>query len=69
MASKENKNFNDLYKELEAMVLLLEQGDLPLEEAIKTYEKANGLVKDLNDKLERAREKIVVEPNLSNEER
>ncbi|MFA5341600.1 MAG: exodeoxyribonuclease VII small subunit [Clostridia bacterium] len=55
-----NKDFNDLYKELENKVELLEKGELSLEQAVKTYTEGQELIKQLNEKLEKAREKMVV---------
>lgn len=55
-----DKNFNELYKELEINVELLEKGELSLEQAVKTYTQGQQLIKQLNEKLEKAREKMVV---------
>jgi len=46
-----NKDFNTLYRELEKKVELLEKGELPLEEAVKTYTEGQELIKLLNEKL------------------
>jgi exodeoxyribonuclease VII small subunit len=55
-----NKDFNELYKELEKKVELLEKGELSLEQAVKTYTEGQELIKLLNEKLDKAREKMVV---------
>ena len=55
-----NKDFNELYKELEKKVELLEKGELSLEQAVKTYSEGQELIKQLNEKLEKAREKMTV---------
>ena len=52
------KNFNELYKELEKKVELLEKGELLLEEAVKVYTEGNVIIKMLNEKLDKAREKM-----------
>ncbi|HOD92510.1 MAG TPA: exodeoxyribonuclease VII small subunit [Clostridia bacterium] len=55
-----NKDFNELYKELEQKVESLEKGELPLEQAVKIYTEGQELIKLLNEKLDKAREKMVV---------
>ena len=55
-----NKDFNTLYRELEKKVELLEKGELPLEEAVKTYTEGQELIKLLNEKLNKASEQMVV---------
>ena len=55
-----DKDFNELYKELEKIVEQLEKGELSLEVAVKTYTQGHELIKQLNEKLEKAREKMVV---------
>lgn len=45
----------------------LESGDLPLEEAIKEYEKAMKLLKKSTDLLEKAKGKIIKVSNVENE--
>jgi exodeoxyribonuclease VII small subunit len=52
------KNFNELYKELENKVELLEKGELLLEEAVKVYTEGNVIIRMLNEKLDKAREKM-----------
>lgn len=48
-----DKDFNELYKELEKIVEQLEKGELSLEEAVKTYTQGHELIKQLNEKLEK----------------
>ena len=55
-----NKDFNELYKEMEQKVESLEKGELPLEQAVKIYTEGQELIKLLNEKLDKAREKMVV---------
>lgn len=55
-----DKDFNVLYKELEKVVELLEKGELSLEQAVKTYTEGQELIIQLNAKLEKARDKMVV---------
>ncbi|MFA7672400.1 MAG: exodeoxyribonuclease VII small subunit [Clostridia bacterium] len=62
------KNFNELYKELEKKVELLEKGELLLEEAVKVYTEGNVIIKMLNEKLDKAREKMTVVDSGINEE-
>jgi exodeoxyribonuclease VII small subunit len=62
------KNFNELYKELEMKVELLEKGELSLEEAVKVYTEGNAIIKMLNEKLDKAREKMTVVDSGINEE-
>ena len=50
-----NKDFNELYKELEQKVESLEKGELPLEQAVKIYTEGQELIKLLNEKLDKAR--------------
>ena len=64
------KNFNELYKELEKNVELLEKGELLLEEAVKIYTESNAIIKMLNEKLDKAREKMtVVDAGISEEDK
>ncbi|HPB16398.1 MAG: exodeoxyribonuclease VII small subunit [Clostridia bacterium] len=63
-----NKDFNELYKELEKKVELLEKGELSLEQAVKTYTEGQELIKLLNEKLDKAREKMVVTDKIEQKE-
>ena len=59
---KENEkvSFETALKELEEIVQQLEQDDVPLEKAMKFYEKGMKLSKQCNDMLESAEEKMTV---------
>ena len=50
--------FESLSKQLEEVLLLLERGDLPLEEALAAYERGVALVRQCNDLLDRAEIRI-----------
>lgn len=50
--------FETLSKQLEEVLLLLERGDLPLEEALAAYERGVTLVRQCNDLLDRAEIRI-----------
>ncbi|OHX57165.1 exodeoxyribonuclease VII small subunit [Planococcus salinarum] len=58
MAEKEIK-FNDAMQQLEEIVRQLEQGDVPLEEALTLYQKGMELSKVCHDKLQNAEEQLV----------
>lgn len=47
-------SFEDLSRQLEEVLTLLERGDLPLEEALKAYESGVILVRQCNDLLDGA---------------
>ena len=55
----ENKSFEELMNELEIIVNQLEKGNLPLDEAVKMYQKGVEIANLLAKKLEEA--KLVVE--------
>ncbi len=50
--------FESLSKQLEEVLLLLERGDLPLEEALSAYERGVSLVRQCNDLLDKAEIRI-----------
>ncbi|RTZ89519.1 MAG: exodeoxyribonuclease VII small subunit [Deltaproteobacteria bacterium] len=52
------KNFEDAIKDLENLIQELEQGDLPLDEALKKFEEGIKLIKYCNKKLDEAEQKI-----------
>ncbi|HSJ36628.1 MAG TPA: exodeoxyribonuclease VII small subunit [Planococcus sp. (in: firmicutes)] len=58
MAEKEIM-FNDAMQQLEEIVRQLEQGDVPLEEALTLYQKGMELSKVCHDKLQNAEEQLV----------
>lgn len=58
MAEKEIK-FNEAMQQLEEIVRQLEQGDVPLEEALTLYQKGMELSKVCHDKLQNAENQLV----------
>lgn len=58
MPSKK-KTFEDNLKDLEAIVTQLENGDVPLEEAIEQFQKGMVLSKDLQKTLQEAEKTLV----------
>lgn len=58
MAEKEIM-FNDAMQQLEEIVRQLEQGDVPLEEALTLYQKGMHLSKVCHSKLQNAEEQLV----------
>lgn len=54
----EDLNFEDSLAQLEEIVNKLENGDVPLDDAIDEFDKAMKLVKACNDKLNAAEESI-----------
>ena len=58
MAEK-NMMFNDAMEQLEEIVKLLEQGDVPLEEALTLYQKGMELSKLCHDKLKNGETQLV----------
>lgn len=53
-----NDNFEAYLAELEDIVRMLEGGSLSLDESISAFEKAMGLVKLCNEKLESAEQRV-----------
>lgn len=51
-------SFENKIKELETIVKELENGDVPLDDAIDKYTKAMKLAKECSDKLNKATEKV-----------
>ncbi|NLU31095.1 MAG: exodeoxyribonuclease VII small subunit [Clostridiaceae bacterium] len=60
--SQENRNltYEEAAGELEKAIAVLEKGDLPLEESIQVFEKAIGLVRLCNMKLDEIEKKITI---------
>lgn len=60
MAAKkvENMSLEESMTELETLVSQLEQGDLPLEQALKQFERGVSLVRGSQDKLQQAEQKV-----------
>ena len=56
----ENMSFESALSELEAIVGHLELGDLPLEDALKQFERGIGLVRANEQKLQQAEQKIQI---------
>lgn len=57
---KKTQSFEEAITELEQIVLKLEQGDVPLEEAILFFKQGMELSKLCDDKLKRAQEQMTV---------
>ena len=55
---KEEKTFEENLNELEKIVKELEQGNIDLEKSIDKYTEAMKLVKECNDKLNNATQKV-----------
>lgn len=53
-------DFEQSLAELEATVERLEQGDLPLEEALKQFERGIGLARSCEEALKRAEQKVEI---------
>jgi len=58
MAKKEELNFEESIKKLEAIVKDLESGDTPLDDAINKFNEAMKLAKECNDRLKNAEDNI-----------
>ena len=54
----ENLGFEEALKELESLVAQLEQGDLPLDEALKAFERGVALTATCQKSLEQAEQKV-----------
>ena len=65
MARKTSTNFEKSLAELEQLVEAMEQGDLPLEEALKQFEKGISLAGNCQKALQNAEQKVkqLVEKN------
>ena len=57
-APKSRQSFEDLYKQLEAKVALLEQGGLSLDDSLAAYEEAVALAQRCQQLLEKAELRI-----------
>ena len=58
MAEKKEKKFDEAMAALEAIVARLESGELPLEEALATFEAGVALVRTLNQRLTDAEARV-----------
>ena len=56
---KKSESFETSVERLEKIVDALEQGDLPLEEALKLFQEGTGLVKKCTDLLDQAELSVV----------
>lgn len=56
--SKSDKKFEDKVGELEEIISVLENGDVPLDESIKKYTEAMKLVKECDAELTNIEEKV-----------
>lgn len=54
----EKMTFEQALEQLEAIIKRLEEGDIPLEEALENYQKGMELSKTCHDKLKYAEEKL-----------
>ena len=57
---EKKKSFEEAFKELEKLVVILERGECSLEEALKMYEKGMDLARLCEKKLESAEKKLKV---------
>jgi len=58
MSKKEELNFEESLKKLELIVKDLESGNVPLDDAIKSFNEAMTIAKTCDDKLKNAEESI-----------
>lgn len=56
--SKKDKKFEDKVAELEKIISVLENGDVPLDESINKYTEAMQLVKECDEELKKVEEKV-----------
>ena len=54
----ENLSFEEALEELEKLVAQLEQGDLPLDQALKVFERGVALTHSCQQSLEKAEQKV-----------
>ena len=57
---KEEKNFEELMKDLEEITNKLEKEDLSLDESVDLFEKGMKISKECNEKLEKAEKRITI---------
>ena len=67
MEKKEKKSFEDNLNELETIVKELEQGDVPLDEAITKFNQAMHLAKDCSKTIDEATKTVSKILNENNE--
>ncbi len=70
MAEKKEKSFEENLEKLENIVKKLENGDIPLDDAINEFNEAMKLAKICDDKLKSAEESLtkIVNPDGSTED-
>ncbi|HET8991761.1 MAG TPA: exodeoxyribonuclease VII small subunit [Candidatus Saccharimonadales bacterium] len=56
---KEGKSYKQLKEELDTVVSELQKDDLDVEQALKLYETGQGLIRDLEDYLQNAENKVI----------
>ena len=56
--ARKKENFEEALQKLEAIVTQMEEGDLPLEEALKSFEEGVRLAKFCTKKLDEAERKV-----------
>ena len=57
---EQSKSFEAAMKRLEEIVRTMEGGELPLEESLKLYEEAVGLIASASGKLDEAEQKVML---------
>lgn len=55
---KEEFNFEKELARLKDIVMKIQTNELPLDESIKLYEEGNKIIKELNDELKKAENKV-----------
>lgn len=58
--AKAEKNLETIFKELDDIIIKLEQGDIPLEDSFRLYNDGMKLVKKCNDSIDKVEKKLVV---------
>ncbi|GGA71414.1 exodeoxyribonuclease 7 small subunit [Neiella marina] len=56
----ENLSFDEAMSELEQVVVELESGDIPLEQALKRFERGIALARTTRDKLDQAEQQVKI---------
>ena len=60
MATEQNMNFEASMTRLEQIVMVLERGDAPLEEAMSLFEEGAALLRQCSGLLDRAEQKVTL---------
>jgi exodeoxyribonuclease VII small subunit len=60
MTNKKSPSLEEQLQSLEAIVTTMEQGDLPLDKALKEFEKGVSLIKDAQKTLKNAEQKVAI---------